>query len=255
MSIYNWIEEAAILALDGLDLSILFFEERSRAKIAGIRRAIDKSGLSLAIINTYSDLTHPNAAIRKTEIGRLEKDIGVAADLGAEHVRIVSGQAHPQTSSEQGIRWSIDGFTRAAAKARTAGIQLVYENHSKPGNWEFSDFSLDPDHFKRIASEVTDTGIKLLFDTANPIVFGIEPLPFLKDVVRDVVCVHAADTRVRGSLEPVAIGTGLVPFHDVFRLLKSIGYSDWISIEEASGAGKAGVQSAVAYVRETWDKS
>ena len=255
MSIQNWIEEASELGLDGIDLSILFFEDRSRARLEEIRRMIDHSGLKLAVINTYSDLTHPEAPIRKLEIEQLERDIETAAFLGAGHVRIVSGQAHPQTSGKQGVEWAVSGFRRAAVSAQESGIQLVYENHSKPGNWQFPDFSLVPEHFLRIAAELKDTPIKILFDTANPIVFGTEALPLLQKVIDRVVCIHAADTRVRGRLEPVVIGTGLVPFSDLFGYLKSSGFSGWISVEEASGTEKAGVRSAVRFVRQTWEKS
>lgn len=56
---------------------------------------IGHSVLKLAMVNTYSDLTHPEAAIRKREIEQLEQNIEIAAVLGAEHVRIVSGQDDP----------------------------------------------------------------------------------------------------------------------------------------------------------------
>jgi len=254
MSIQSWIEEAAELGLEGIDLSILFFQDRSRVRPAEIRRMIDWSGLKLAVINTYSDLTHPEAAIRRREIEQLERDIETAAVLGAEHVRIVSGQDHPETSEKQGVEWAVSGFRRAAVTAQQWSVQLVYENHSKPGNWQYPDFSLVPDHFLHIAAELKDTTIKILFDTANPIAFGIEALPLLQKMIDRVVCVHAADTRVRGRLEPVLIGTGLVPFGDLFGYLKTSGFSGWISIEEASGTGKMGVRSSVEFVRQTWER-
>jgi len=44
MSIQSWIKEAAELGLEGIDLSILFFQDRSRTRLAEIRRMIDQSG-------------------------------------------------------------------------------------------------------------------------------------------------------------------------------------------------------------------
>ena len=123
---------------------------------------IANSGLTLAIVNTYSDLTHPGEGVRKREIEQLQRDIETAAALGAEHVRIVSGQHHPETSSDQGVQWAVAGFRQAADTARQAGIRLVYENHSKPGNWQYADFSLVPEHFLRIADELKNTGIEIL---------------------------------------------------------------------------------------------
>ena len=74
----------------------------------------------------------------------------------------------------------------------------------------------------------------------------------LKQVLHRVVCVHAADTRTRGTLEPVLIGTGLVPFVEIFATLKRAGFDGWICIEEASGMGRAGVEAAANYVRRAW---
>jgi sugar phosphate isomerase/epimerase len=252
MSIRSWIREAEGLELDGIDLSILFFREGGRNRAAEIGRMVADSTVKLAIVNTYSDLTHPDAATRMREIETLRRDIQTAAELGAEHVRVVSGQDHPQIEEEEGIRHALAGFRRAALTAREAGVRLVYENHSKPGNWRYPDFSLVPERFLRIAEELEDTDIHILFDTANPIVFGVRPLPLLKEVSERVLCLHAADTGVQGTLKPVVIGTGLVPFEQLFSFLKSRSFSGWISIEEASGTGGKGVETAVRFVRRTW---
>lgn len=257
MNIGSWASEAASLGMDGIDLSILFFQEpeqREPAHLRSIRKEIERCGVKLAIVNTYSYLAHPDADERQSQIEQLKKDIGVAALLGAEHVRVVTGQAHPRTKKSEGIQWALDGFLQAAVVAVEAGVELVYENHSKPGNWDYPDFSLDTEIFFHIAGELEDTPVKLLFDTANPLVFGEEPLPVLKQVGERVTCVHAADTRVTGALEPVVIGTGLVPFKSIFSYLKKSAFQGWVSIEEASGTGAAGVKSAVDFVRRTWEE-
>jgi sugar phosphate isomerase/epimerase len=82
---------------------------------------------------------------------------------------------------------------------------------------------------------------------------GEDPLPILEKVIERVCCVHAADTDSIGMLKPVLLGTGEVPFSRIFSVLKRFGYAGWISIEEASGLGRRGVEEAVAYVRRLWD--
>ena len=90
------------------------------------------------------------------------------------------------------------------------------------------------------------------FDTANTLVAGDDPLPVLEAVMDRLVSVHAADTRRQGTLEPVVIGTGLVPFTEIFDALKGAGFDGWICIEEASGTGWKGVETAVSFVRQAW---
>ena len=225
---------------------------RQEKRLGALRKEIREANLKLAIVNTYSDLTHPDAAKRAAEVEQLRKDIITASALGAQNVRVVSGPAHPETALEDGIHWVLEGFANAASTAEQFNIQLVYENHSKPGNWEHPDFSFAPDVFLRIASCLAGTSVKILFDTANPIAYGVEPLPILMKVIDRVACVHAADTSVRGRLLPSQVGKGLVPFAEIFRYLKRMRFEGWVSIEEASGTGPAGVGSAVAAIRQAW---
>jgi sugar phosphate isomerase/epimerase len=65
--------------------------------------------------------------------------------------------------------------------------------------------------------------------------------------------VHAADTRVRGRLEHVALGTGVTPYPELLGRLKRAGWDGWICMEEASRRGREGVVAAAAFIRSTWD--
>ena len=68
MTIEHWADEAAGLGLDGIDLSILFFEKnRDSRHLAEIRKKITSAGLKLAVLNTYPDLTHPSQDYRNLE--------------------------------------------------------------------------------------------------------------------------------------------------------------------------------------------
>jgi sugar phosphate isomerase/epimerase len=57
---------------------------------------------------------------------------------------------------------------------------------------------------------------------------------------------------MRGELKPVLLGTGLVPFREMFNMLKRAGFDGWICMEEASFQGQAGVEAAARFIRRTW---
>ncbi|UCB45815.1 MAG: TIM barrel protein [Spirochaetota bacterium] len=255
MSVKQWAIQAAEVGLDAIDLSILFFKDKDPSYFFKIGSEIRTLGIELAILNTYPDLTHPNASERRKQLSQLEKDIAIAKTLGAKMVRVTAGQAHPETSRKYGIRWAIDGLMQSLDIANDYGIKLVYENHSKPGCWDYPDFSHPSDIFLEIVKGITGTNIGVLFDTANPIAYGDDPLPLLEEVIDIVTCIHAADTKRLGALEPVPLGTGLVPFLDIFNTLKLSGFNGLISIEEASGLGKHGVVNAVEYIRKVWENA
>jgi sugar phosphate isomerase/epimerase len=252
LSIAQWAGLGAQLGLDAIDISILFLTSRSGSYLREIAGAIRKSGVRLAIVNTYPDLTHPNAGERKKQQDGLLSDIDAASELGAGIVRITAGQAHPDLDMEEAIKWVVDGFHGAARQADKRGLQLAYENHSKPGAWRYWDFSYPAEIFLSIAKGIRDTPIGILFDTANAVVSGADPLWLLEEVIPRVICVHAADTGTKGQLNPVLVGTGIVPFRSVFGFLRTKGFDGIISIEEASQQGLAGLQKAVHFVRTTW---
>lgn len=253
MALGQWASLAAAAGLDAIDLSILFLENRVSECLTAARDEIEDRGMKVAVVNTYPDLTHPDPDERKSQLSRLEGDIKTAALLGAEIVRVTAGQAHPGTSRGDGIAWAIGGLKASLDAAEQHGVRLAYENHSKPGCWEYTDFSHPTDIFLQVADAVVEAGMGILFDTANPLAYGDDPLPVLEKVINHVICVHAADTGKRGALEPVLVGTGLVPFDAIFRKLKGAGFKGLISIEEASGSGQAGVLRAVEFIRSTWE--
>ena len=130
---------------------------------------------------------------------------------------------------------------------------MVFENHAKPGVWDYPDFDFPTDIFLEFATKLKGTSVKILFDCANPIAFGDDPLMILEKVIDDVVCIHASDTGTRGELKPVIIGTGLLPYQEIFSLLINHSYNGWINIEEASGKGRDGVKKAVGFIRKVWN--
>jgi sugar phosphate isomerase/epimerase len=138
---------------------------------------------------------------------------------------------------------------------RGAGVGLVYENHGKPGAWQYADFSQPPDIFMEIFRRTEGLGLGLNFDTANATAFSRDPVALLDGVIDRVETVHAADTKVRGELQGCVIGQGLVPFVPLFARLHEAQWDGWICIEEASGEGREGVQAAVEFVRRTWQET
>ncbi|RKX68752.1 MAG: hypothetical protein DRP60_17555, partial [Spirochaetes bacterium] len=144
---------------------------------------------------------------------------------------------------------TLAGLEEVLETADQCEVGLVYENHSKPAGWRYPDFSFNPEIFLELYEELKTRDIKILFDTANPMAFGVESLPLLKKVIDRVTCIHIADTSEKGKLVPSVIGKGLVPFNELFAYLEEINYSGWLSIEEASATGQMGVAAAYHYVR------
>jgi sugar phosphate isomerase/epimerase len=254
MTVAEWARMGKEIGLDAIDVSILFVPDRSRSAVAGLRKSIEAAGMRVAMVASYPDFTHPDAAQRARELALAQEVVEVAAGLGAEMVRVTAGQAHPETGRENGIRWATEGLRTLLDRTRKSGVRLVYENHGKPGVWTYTDFSQPPDIFLAIVRATAEVGLGLNFDTANATAFSPDPLELLEQCIERVVSIHAADTAVHGELKPVLLGTGLAPLAAIFQRLVRAGWDNWICIEEASFQGRAGVEKAVRYVRRLWDE-
>jgi len=252
MSVGEWARMAAEIGFDAVDLSLLFFPKRTLAQAADLRRQVEGAGMRVAMLTTYPDFTHPDPTQRQRELALERQAVDLAAELGAQMVRVTAGQAHPETCRKDGVDWAVEGLTCLVEAARRTGVRLVYENHAKPGAWTYTDFSQPPEIFLEIARRTAACGLGINFDTGNAAAFATDPVELLDQVIDRVVSVHAADTAAVGVQKAVLLGTGVTPFAAIFERLHSAGWDNWICLEEASSLGRQGVEAAARFIRATW---
>lgn len=255
LSIAEWASLGHSLGLDAVDLSILFLQPRTVQHAAHVRQQIEDAGSRVAMVTTYPDFTHPDPIQRRQELEAAVETVYIAEALGADLIRVTAGQAHPDTRRADGVAWAIEGLTQLVEATRGLPVRPVYENHAKPGAWQYTDFSTPPDIFLEIAQGTRGCGLGINFDTANAAAFHPDPLAMLDQVIDRVVSVHVADTAVFGQLKPVLIGTGIAPISGIFARLVAAGWDGWLCIEEASFQGADGIAAAVRFVREAWQKA
>jgi sugar phosphate isomerase/epimerase len=255
MPVAEWARMGAEVGLDAIDLSILFVPDRRPQAVAALRRQIADQGMRVAMLTSYPDFTHPDPEQRERELDLEEEVVRVAANLGAQMVRVTAGQAHPETGRAEGIGWAVEGLCRLAERTRGSGVTLVYENHAKPGAWQYTDFSQPPDLFLEIVRDTAGAGLAINFDTGNAAAFATDPVDLLSRVIDRVASIHASDTAEYGLLRHVLLGTGVTPFEAIFGRLIQVGWDGWICMEEASYGGRAGVKAAARFIRQTWQAS
>jgi sugar phosphate isomerase/epimerase len=255
MSLGEWARMGAELGLDAVDVSILFFPDRSPRALARARRQVEDEGMSLTMISTYPDFTHPDPMQRARELDRARESLQVADALGVRYVRTIAGQAHPETGREQGIAWAVEALRTLVEASRGSAVSVVYENHDRAGVMEYVDFSAAPDVFLAICEATAEIGLGINYDTANAVVHSPDPLALLERVIDRVTTLHVSDTSSSERLRPTVIGSGLAPLSALFKRLRRAGWEGWICIEEAAGEGRQGVEEAARFVRRAWEEA
>jgi len=249
----DWFAFAAELGLDGADISVAHLASLQSTYLDELRQQAADAGVQIAMIATYSDFTHPEAAERARQVEEVRAYLDAAARLGIAYVRLTAGQRHPGVERADGIGWAVAGLTSCLDHAAQAGITLVYENHTKGAVWTYNDFSQPSDIFLEIVRQTEGTGLRLLYDTANTLATGDDPLAVLEQVKQRVAVVHVNDIQRIGYFEPCLVGTGVAPVREIFAILHKIGFDAWISVEEASKTGEEGFRRAIPYVKELWE--
>jgi len=252
MSIKEWMLAAKEVGLDAIDLSIILIKNHTSKYLNQLKSEIKNEDMSITMITTYPDFSNPDNLQVKREMEYLKHDIALASFLDVKYLRILAGQDYPGIDKESTIKKVIQCFRKIAPVADGYNIKLVYENHSKPGVWDYSDFSHPTQIFLKIVEGIWDTNIGINFDTANSLILGDDPVEILKKIMEKVYVIHASDVLALGELRPTVLGEGIVPFKEIIKFLKEVDYDGWICIEEASNTGIEGISKATDFIKRSW---
>ncbi|MDR2390160.1 MAG: sugar phosphate isomerase/epimerase, partial [Planctomycetota bacterium] len=240
------------------DISVMFIKNHTPTYFREVRAGLDAIGLPLVMATAYPDFTHPDPAQRRREAAYLEADMAATIQLGGRYLRVLAGQNHPGVGRARGVATAVDGLRRAARAAEEMGLTLVYENHAKPGAWDYIDFSFPPDIFLEVFEGIRDTPVMVNFDIGNATAECAQAggeLELLRKVIDKVATLHVCDMREQGRFTPTLLGTGKTPIGSIFSYLKEHGFDGWFCIEEASNQGIEGARKAHDFARRAWENA
>ena len=256
MRLSEWIDLAAGLDLDGIEMYSLIVDLEDPAHWSRFREEAASKGLAIPMLCCSPDFTHPDPAFRAAEIAKEKSWIEMAAALGANYCRVLSGQRRPDVSRAEGIELAARCIQACLPHAADHGVTLNLENHYKDGFWEYPEFAQPMDIFCDLVEAIGEhPNFGVNYDPSNTILAGEEPLEILDRVKHRVVTMHASDRYLKhGTLEDLAaeegvmgyasrlahgeIGQGMNDYDAIFSTLKSVGFDGWISIED----GEEGIE-------------
>jgi len=186
-----------------------------------LRRKLDGYGLNPVSISAHSDLTTPDGL----EHGL--KAVRWAAEYGIPIVNTAVGGHQSADENEAAFLGNINAL---ADEAERAGILVGLEIH---GDIMASGAVTIP-----LLDKIGRDSIKINYDTANVVYYSgdtaVEDIPKVAD---DIVHVHLKETTGgKGVWNFGAIGSGVVDFAEVLRILDEAGYTGPYSVElEFSG--------------------
>ena len=251
MTLFDWIQKAGQLGVDGLEMHNLFFEGADDQYMEDVRKKCAEFGLTIPMMCFSPDFTQPDPMKRVEELEKQKKAIDLTVKLGGKFCRTLTGQNRPGLDRKLAVHWCVKMIQEAVAYAADRNIIINIENHYKDGYWEYPEFALKSDVFLEIIEQIDSPFFGVNFDPSNTIIVGEDPLELLQKIKSRVVSMHASDRYLKGGsladlrkleLDPVygysqsiqhgVIGKGLNDYDAIFRILKEAGFNGWISIED-----------------------
>ncbi|WP_274649242.1 sugar phosphate isomerase/epimerase family protein [Paenibacillus humicola] len=131
-------------------------------------------------------------------------------------------------------------LSRLGKEAREQGLRLSLHHHYDQPVMHREDFDIFFGH-------VEEESVGLTVDTAHLVKSGISDIAEIIRSFRHVIDNFHLKDYANGDW--MVLGRGGIPFDPVFRSIREIGYSGWISADEESGGGIAeGLKDCYAFI-------
>ena len=269
MTLFDWIELGATLGVDGLEFYSGFLED-DESFLTSVKAALERHNLAMPMLCCSPDFTKSDALSLDEEIQFQKRMIEITAFLGGRFCRVLSGQRRPGLTREEGVAQVVRVIKGLLPFAEEQGVVLNMENHYKDNYWKYPEFAQRIDVFVEIVEQIDSPWFGVNFDPSNTILAGEDPLLLLERVKHRVVSMHASDRYLKcGTIEDLrkeedsvgyasrlshgVIGKGLNDYDKIFSMLRSVGFSSWISIEDGMD-GMDELRESVSFLRKKIDR-
>jgi sugar phosphate isomerase/epimerase len=250
-SYVEWIHDAATLGGEGIEHYDEFFVSYDEKDVAPIMEAMAATGQISSMLCFSPDFTHPDPRERARQVERQKRAIDLSVRVGARYCRTLSGQKYPGLTIDEGVARASACIAAALEHASRRDVVLCLENHYKVGEWLYPEFAQQEEPYLALLDALPATPyVGVQYDPSNAVIGGFDPIAFLDKIKHRVVTVHASDRFLAPgtTLDDIRLHDGTVGYPDrmthgetgrgtndydaIFRLLRSVDFAGWISVED-----------------------
>jgi sugar phosphate isomerase/epimerase len=269
MTLFDWIEMASTLGVEGLEFYSGFLKEDS-AFLGEVRDRLQQHGLQMPMLCCSPDFTQADPERLNEEIEREKRMIELTAFFEGKFCRVLSGQRYPGLAREAGVSQVVRVLKSLLPFAEKFDVVLTLENHYKDSFWRYPEFAQKMDVFLEIVEQIDSPWFGVNFDPSNTVLAGEDPIELLKKIKHRVVSMHASDRYLTsGTIEDLrkeeneigyagrlahgVIGRGLNDYDAIFEILREVEFDSWISIEDGMN-GMDELRESVGFLKSKIDQ-
>ena len=159
MTLFEFIDLAAELPLDAVELTSYFWAETTDAYADKLRAHADKRKLAISGVPVGNNFCVTDAAKYKAEVQKVKDWTARAARVGAKTVRVFAGNVEKGDTFEAAQKRVVDALTECCAVAEKHGVLLALENHGG--------ITDTAEHLLELVKPVTSAALGVNIDTGN----------------------------------------------------------------------------------------
>lgn len=236
MTLDGFIDLAASMPFDAVELTEYYFPETSPRYLAGLKGRCTRLGLDVSGTAIRSDFCVTNATRLKEETDRCKRWVEHTSRLGGKTIRIFGGTVTKADTEERARRQCIEAMQECSDFAGQFGIYLALENHGG--------ITGTSEQMLALVRAVKSEWFGVNLDTGN---FRTkDPYADLERLAPYAVVVQMKTEITRAGRKPEE-----ADFKRKFQMLRNVNYRGYVVLEyEAAEDAKTAVPRYARIMRE-----
>ncbi len=236
MTLADFIDEAALMPLDAVELTAYYFPETSPEYLAGLKARCTRLGLDVSGTAVGNNFCTGKADELKKQIASVKQWIEHTSRLGGKAMRIFAGRVDRGDTEQRAITRAIAAIEECCSHARNFGVYLALENHGG--------VTSTADQILAIVKGVKSDLFGVNLDTGN---FHTED-PY-GDLAR--LAPYAVNVQVKTEISAAGKKPEEADLKRFVDMLKKVKYRGYVALEyEASADPKKAVPHYLAELRK-----
>lgn len=218
-------DAARQLGYEGVEVRLLDGEivpdDLDAAGRARIRHAL--GGLGIPSVGTSCRFSSPDPEERARSRVAAECYLELAADLGADSIRVFGGNLAPGDTLDVAVVRIAESLDALAAPAERRGVRIALETHdAMSAGRAVAD----------VLARVPSPWVGAIWDSHHPYRMGERPEETYRLLEGRILSTHVKDARRAGDgWQLLPLGEGEVPVQDMLRVLHENGWGGWVTVE------------------------
>ena len=236
MTLFDFIDIAADLPLDAVELTSYYWAETTDAYLDKLKAYTEKKKLAISGVPVGNTFTLKDDAKRAVEIQKVKDWTARAAKLGAKTVRIFAGNLEKGEQLADAQKRVVDAMNECCEVAEKLGVFLALENHGG--------ITDTPEHLLELVKPVKSPALGVNIDTGN---FNT-PDPYA-DIAK--IAPYGVVSQVKTEVNPGGKKKVEADLARVVKILKDANFHGYVALEyEAAEDPKVAVPRYVKELRK-----